>query len=122
MRRSVLRTRVTGKVDFASLGVAKPILRWFTLENNIGERVRVFGYTAFLHDGPWFGYSDLKLAPCSHCGRSGVFGGRLKSHWCPANWDGKALPCGKAHDCKGEPSMSFHGVKSWPVQDWREIV
>lgn len=103
------KIRHPGKVDYTNLG--KVGKRWYTLEDHHGKRERVYGYKS---DGRWFGYtrSTLANAPCSHCGRTGVFGRRLRSHWCAT--------CAKPHDCKGEPSMSWHGCGIWQ-NDWREI-
>lgn len=137
-RRAFVRVRVAGKVNFDKLGVVEPAVRWRILENREGRRIRIYGYSAHAATGPWFGYEreDLINAPCTHCGRSGVFGGKLESHWCPGNLGndsaGDSVPCpsnAKGHDCKGEPSMSWHGAKQWHIagnhwgyEEWAEIV
>lgn len=104
-----LRVRHPGKVNYEALG--QPHLRWRTLQGPGGVRLYVYAHES---GGRWLGYTraGLKEAPCSHCGRTGVFGGHVKSHWC--------ADC--KHDCKAEPSMSWHGCGIWSSEKgWSEV-
>lgn len=100
-------------------------LRWRRLRSlTDGSTVDIFGYSGFPPDtGPWVGYArnNLLIVPCVHCGQVGVFAGESWEHECPGQYQGVKLPCGAAHACKGQPSMSYHGVTCWLVSGWVEI-
>lgn len=108
-------------------------VRWRTLQRaGTSALVSIFGY-AVHPGGPWFGYQwqDLMTAPCSHCGRTGVFTESSWEHECPGSYDGHRLPCAegiphhlKAHPCDGVPSMSYAGDRGpslWRAKDWKEL-
>jgi hypothetical protein len=117
-----------GKVDYQNL-LRDQIhrekhIRWRTLRKipDDGLTIQIFGYACHAI-GPWFGYAktNLREAPCSHCGQIDIFQHSEWTHVCPGYWDNQQLPCLADHACRGEPSMSAGLAVMWKSGDWTEL-